>query len=226
MRFCIKPYLCKKKYMEESTSREKLIKRVRVALMNKSKEANREPVAVDYETPIFHMAGEPDEIAFAQNFTEAGGRFVFCLDEDEFIENLRYVMREQGFDHVFCAEAGLQQLLGNKDISFEPQAVSGKPLPMAALASCEQAIASTGSLVVSSHMQGARLVSAHFSHLLLLCHTAQVSPNHREALRKLKWMHAGVLPPWVNILSPSQQSGSPQLFVFMLDVNEPVQNAE
>ena len=190
--------------MEESTSREKLIKRVRSALMNKSKDANREAVAVDYDTPVFHMSDEPDEIAFAQHFTESGGRFVFCLDENEFAENLKYVIQENQFGTCFCAEPGIQQLLSAHHIPFEPQSQAGMALPAAAIVSCEQAIASTGTLVLSANMHGAKMVVSHFTHILVLCNTRQVSPNHKEAMKRIKARNAGVLPGFA--LAPVDRS--------------------
>ncbi|MFN5459541.1 MAG: hypothetical protein ACK5AY_06505, partial [Bacteroidota bacterium] len=61
--------------MEESTSREKILKKVRKALVEKG---NSEYLNADFTSPLFTEESEIPEIIFAKNFIEQKGNFIFC----------------------------------------------------------------------------------------------------------------------------------------------------
>ena len=61
--------------MEDSTSREKILKKVRTALLNKSR---IEAGSIDYESNIYVESEDAIEIIFAQQFSDVGGNFIFC----------------------------------------------------------------------------------------------------------------------------------------------------
>ena len=71
--------------MEESTSREKVLKKVRNALIYKTD--NPFP-QVDFESPVYRPMDESPDVNFAQEFTKVGGQFVYCEDEEDLVNNL------------------------------------------------------------------------------------------------------------------------------------------
>ena len=96
--------------MEESTSREKILKKVRNALMNKP--AKESIANIDFESEVFYKADDEPELIFAQNFTEAGGKFIFCEDNAILIDNLDFVVKESGWTSgLACEESIIQELL-------------------------------------------------------------------------------------------------------------------
>ena len=72
--------------MEDSTNKEKLLKKIRNALINTTIETK--DYAVDFDSAIQTETDDSLEIQFAKSFTQSGGKFVFCIDENEFLENL------------------------------------------------------------------------------------------------------------------------------------------
>ena len=65
--------------MQESTIREQVLKKVRAALISKT----RDPFpGHDYEPTVFEVENDIPEIVFAKNLKDAGGNFIFCSDEE------------------------------------------------------------------------------------------------------------------------------------------------
>jgi L-lactate dehydrogenase complex protein LldG len=60
--------------MQESTTREKVLKKIRNALISKT---NNPYPNLDFDSPVFRMNEEVPELQFAKAFRDAGGQFVF-----------------------------------------------------------------------------------------------------------------------------------------------------
>jgi L-lactate dehydrogenase complex protein LldG len=205
--------------MEDSTTKEKILKKIRLSLMNQSKEANKENIAIDLESNIYPTNDEDDaEVVFAQHFTDAGGKFIFCLDENELKENLIFIAKENNWKNIFCGESGLSSLLKNDDIDIINSLNIGSESPLAAMVSCEVLIANIGGIILSSAQSQTRKAIGNFKNLLIFAQTAQVCKNTKEGLKLLKQKYPDGLPSWTSIITCQNESEShPEIFVFLLD---------
>ncbi|MFN7013354.1 MAG: hypothetical protein ACK4ON_03685, partial [Bacteroidia bacterium] len=87
--------------MQESTSKEKVLKKIRNALVNKAIDAV--PKDVDFDSPIYNMPDQPLEITFAERFTELTGKFIFCENEEASSKTLYNVNLEKiASNFEFC----------------------------------------------------------------------------------------------------------------------------
>jgi L-lactate dehydrogenase complex protein LldG len=77
--------------MEESTSREKVLKRVRHALIYKTD--NPYP-QVDFDSPVYKPMNDTSDVNFAQEFTKAGGIFIYCENEADAVGTLSALSNE------------------------------------------------------------------------------------------------------------------------------------
>lgn len=204
--------------MEESTSKEKMLKKIRLALMNQSKEANKENVAVDYESNVYIKSEDDPEFEFAKNFTDNGGKFIFCIDESEIIENLQYLMQENKWEKLFCSEIGLASFLEQGKITYDNNFENPVDFPPAAVLSCEQLIASNGSILLSSYNTHTRRIANSFKVLIILAQTAQVSVYMKDALKLVKQKYTENLPGWISAITFRNEADFKQeIYVFMLD---------
>jgi L-lactate dehydrogenase complex protein LldG len=208
--------------MEESTSKEKVLKRIRKALINKSAEPAPN---VDFESPIYANNPETLEINFAQNFTETGGKFVFCLDYNECIDNLLYLAKENNWDKLFCLEEPLKELLdiGNLAHSENIEGVN------ASITTCEFLIAQTGGVVVSSKLASGRATPFLFPVHLVVAFTSQLVEETKDAFKNLKLKFPVQLPSMLSIICgpgrtmaidtmPLQVGiGPTEIYVFLID---------
>jgi L-lactate dehydrogenase complex protein LldG len=71
--------------MQEITSRENILKKLRQALIHKTPQ--RFP-NIDWEKNVYRQTESSPEEEFATAFTKAGGQFVFCENELDFLENV------------------------------------------------------------------------------------------------------------------------------------------
>lgn len=211
--------------MDDSTSREKILKKVRAALLRKS---NSEPADVDFDSPVFHETGEPLEIHFAQQFTELNGQFVFCENEDDFCYNIRALAEENKWEQVSCAEPHLQLLLKKAGVLFQPVATFGKSWE-AGITGCEYLVARTGSIVLSSKQESGRRGYAYPDHHIVVARTSQLVYHLREALKAMKTKYPEQLPSQFTIVSgPSRTAdiektlvqgahGPKEIYLFLID---------
>ncbi len=211
--------------MDESTSKEKVLKRIRKALINKSTEAIAN---VDFESPIYTSNTESLEINFAESFTEAGGKFVFCLDYNECIDNLQYLTKENNWQEIFCLEEPLKELLDIAQLTHSSKQEDIGRL-QACLTTCEFLIAQTGSVMVSSKQSSGRKTPFAFQVHLVLGFTSQLMGETKEAFKNLKIKYPAQLPSFVStITGPSYTLamdehhyygalGPKELIVFLVD---------
>lgn len=211
--------------MEESTSKEKVLKRIRKALLNKSTEAIAN---VDFESPIYASNNETLEINFAQNFTEAGGKFVFCLDYNECIDNLLYLAKENSWSKIYCVEEPLQELLEIGELTHSASLEEYAQLH-ACITTCEFLIAQTGSVVISSRQTSGRKSPFVFPVHLVIAFTSQLVNETKEALKNMKLKYPNQFPSMVSIISgPSKTNaiestmmvgalGPQEIYVFLID---------
>jgi len=205
--------------MEDSTTKEKILKKIRLSLMNQSKEANKENIAIDLESDIYPTNYDDDtEVVFAQHFTDAGGKFIFCLDESELKENLVSIAKENNWKNIFCGESGLSALLENDEVEITNSLALGTEFPEVAIVSCEALISNIGGIIISSAQPQTRKTIGNFKNLLIFAQTAQVCRNTKDGLKLIKQKFPNGLPSWTSIIMCQNESENhPEIFVFLLD---------
>jgi L-lactate dehydrogenase complex protein LldG len=181
--------------MEDSTPREKILKKIRKALLNK---APRESVVnLDFETPVFPLSEDSLEICFAQNFSEAGGKFFFCADNQELIENIDFLLRENNWQTPLCEEEILKSLLEIAEINYLPNFQKDKP----AITTCEALIARTGSVLVSGSQGSSGHLFFESKAHLVVAFTSQLVYELKDAIQLLKQKYNGTLPSSFHLIS-------------------------
>ena len=133
------------KMRDITTSKEKLLKKIRKALLEK----RENPYPNLEDLPLYPPAEELPEVQFAEEFTAAAGQFIFCEDEVQFIESLLNLAEERKWRKIYCWEPELQDILHKYDYPFFEtdkdfeQAEVGFTL-------CEALIARNGSILLSN----------------------------------------------------------------------------
>lgn len=209
--------------MEDSTSREKILKKVRKALIVKSREALTN---VDLDTSVYVQSEETPEIQFAQNFSESGGKFIFCMDEEELIENFNLLISENKWNKIFCMDEHIIPMLQKGSVSFSSD-LAGLEQSDVSVTRCEALICRTGSIMTSS-FQGRSVPVASPVHVVV-GYTSQLVADVRDGLSELKKRYETGFPSSVSFITgPSRTAdiektlvtgvhGPLDLYVFLLD---------
>ena len=85
--------------MEESTSKEKVLKKIRDALIEKTEAPF--PL-IDTDTSVYQSMEEPLDVTFAQELLKVSGKFVYCESDDEFLSVLQAFILEKDWPVIFC----------------------------------------------------------------------------------------------------------------------------
>jgi L-lactate dehydrogenase complex protein LldG len=211
--------------MDETTSREKVLKSIRNALISKLDNPYQD---VDFDSPVFEQVSDSPEIVFAQEFIKVAGKFVYCSDDAEFAETLQSVMAQNRWPSVHCIDEGLQNLLapGGIQVTNDDEGFANMK---AGLTRCEYLIARLGSVMVSSaHASGRRMNAFPEVHLVYAL-ASQLVPDLKDALKAMKEKYGQDLPSMINLITgPSRTAdiektlvmgahGPKELYVFLVD---------
>jgi len=209
--------------MEESTTKEKILKSVRNALINKTDNPFKN---VDFSSELFYAQKEVPEVQFALNLNEAGGTFIYCDNEKDFLINLQALMLQQGWKVLTSSDEQLINLLNRGGIATTlPDAKIGFEV---SITGCEYLVSRFGSVMVSSRTAGRNMFVAADTHVVI-AKASQVVRELKDALTAIRVKYGGRIPSQITLITgPSRTAdiektlvmgahGSKNLVVFMID---------
>ena len=211
--------------MNVSSAKENILKKIRKALS----ESTPIPFPQSEGThSVFHPSKQDLEIEFAEQFTKLQGKFVFCVDHRELVEQLNALIVTQGWKNIFCREEKLRKTLETNAFG---STLSSKDLAEcdAAVTTCETLVARTGSIVLTSANPSGRTVSVYAPVHLCIAYTDQLVYDIRDALLGLKEKYNQRLPSSISFATgPSRTAdiektlvvgvhGPKQVYLFLVD---------
>ncbi len=212
--------------MQESTPREKVLKKIRNALIHKT---NQPFPNIDLEKSVYHLSDDSAEERFAKAFSYAGGQFIFCENDLEFLENVVTLSEEKGWKNFFCHEKKITDLMDKVGFPHEKKENENFAEGMVGLTLCEALVSRTGSIMVSSKQQsGRRLVVIPTTHLIL-AYTSQLVTEIKDGLQLIRSKYQDQFPSQIaTITGPSRTAdiektlvtgahGPKEIFVFLVD---------
>ncbi len=211
--------------MEESTSKEKMLKSIRNALIHKSES----PVIVgNPERKIYVPMTETLDITFAEEFTKVNGNFVYCEDIPALIDNLKAIFIENNWSAVFTADLQLEKVLKAAEI---PCSTSQEDFlkTKVGVTFCESLVARVGAIVISSKQTAGRKLNIYPETHVVIAMASQIVPDVPTALKTLRTKYANQFPSLISIITGPSISfgienlkvtgatGTRNLFVFLVD---------
>lgn len=207
-----------------TTSKEKLLKKIRKALLEK----RDNPYPNLEDLPHYPPTDELPEVLFAEEFTAAAGQFIFCEDEIQFIDILLNLAEERKWRKIYCWEPALQDILQKYDYPFFEtdkdfeQAEVGFTL-------CEALVARNGSILLSSAGAAGRRLSIYPPIHIVLAYSSQLVLDLKDGFKLIKSKYGNQLPSMITtVTGPSRTAdiektlvmgahGPKELFVFLLE---------
>jgi len=211
--------------MDETTSREKVLKSIRNSLLGRTPNPFS---SVDLESKIYKPIDESLALNFAQEFTSLGGKFIYCEDEEDLKSIFKQFSVAENIQPLFCVEPELKSLLKNQEIEFTEQAADFKDLK-SALTTCEFLIARFGSVMVSSGMPSGRKLNFFPEKHLVIAYASQLVPETKDALISMREKYNGKLPSMITQISGASRTadiektlvmgmhGPKEIYVFFVD---------
>jgi len=132
--------------------------------------------------PIENFSDDVAEIPldeeFAQNFTNSGGKFIYCLNQNEVLDTLKDIISENNWDEALSFEKDIDNILEKIDISFSNKTGANS----AFFTTCEALIANDGSILISSNQLKGRKLSNLPYDFIVLAKPERIALNRDEGL--------------------------------------------
>ena len=211
--------------MEESTSREKVLKKIRDALI----EQTEPPYPVlDQDSSVFEPILEPLDVTFAQELVKVAGKFVYCEGDDDFLATLQLFILEKNWPVLYCFDPVLQDFLRKGGIPFDsnPKNISDARL---GITRCEHLISRLGSVMVSSKLSPGRQISVFPEIHLVVGYPDQLVPDLKQAFQSIRKKYKNDYPSLISLITgPSRTAdiektlvmgahGPKELYVFLIE---------
>lgn len=210
--------------MNVSPSKENILKRIREALSHSTplpfpqSEGNQ---------PLYKPLEQEPEVEFAERFTQLQGKFIYCINQQEFAFQLASLIRKQEWNKVYCLEP---TLLGPAYSQLEER-INGTHLPDCdvSITGCECLVARTGSIVMSSAQTSGRTTSVYAPIHVCIAYTSQVVIDLKEAIQLCRDKYGQDLPSLITFATgPSRTAdiektlvvgvhGPKEVYVFLVE---------
>jgi len=212
-------------HIRESTTREKVLKNIRHALIEPSDNPFPD---VEFDSEVYRSMAEEADVNFAIEFTKVGGKFVYCDSAGDMLTKLRAVFTDNGWDEAWSNEESLAGLLNHAGIKTN-RADSSIEQMLVSVTSCEFLIARLGSIMMSSQQYSGRRLYSYPEVHVVIAFTSQIVPDLKHALDGLRKKYKERLPSLVSLITgPSRTAdiektlvmgahGPKEIYVFMAD---------
>jgi L-lactate dehydrogenase complex protein LldG len=210
--------------MKVSSSKEKILKKIREALSN--------PVPLPFPKSegiksVFQPQTEDLELIFAEEFTKLLGKFAFCMDEEDMKFQLKNLITQKKWQHLYCVENKLVKIFEEKGFpKLNQSTLAGCD---AAVTSCQYLVARTGAIVMSTAQESGRTVSAYAPVHICIAYISQLVFDTRDALKSIKEKYGNKLPSFITFAAgPSRTAdiektlvvgvhGPREVYLFLID---------
>lgn len=210
--------------MNVSPAKENILKKIRKALTQST------PLPFpqsEGNSSVFQPSQQELTIEFAEQFTRLQGKFIFSLNHQELVEQLKELFAHNKWEKIYCRETALQQTL--RAHGFDEPDYDQLSTCDAAITTCESLVARTGSIVLSSAGDSGRTVSVYAPVHICVAYTHQLVYDVKDGLQQLKEHYPAQLPSLISFATgPSRTAdiektlvvgvhGPREVYVFLVD---------
>ncbi len=202
-------------------------------ILKKIKQALAAPVPVPFETSsstdIFKPAAQDLEVEFAENFTALLGKFSFCINNKELVNQLQSLFTSRSWKNIFIKDDALQQALTTAGLNIDY--TNDLANCDAAITTCEYLVARTGSIALSTAQQSGRTVSVYAPVHICIAYTNQLVYDIKNALELMHKKYQNNFPSLITFATgPSRTAdiektlvtgvhGPKEVFCFLVETS-------
>ena len=120
--------------------------------------------------------------AFVHYFIEKGGKFLYCISNDEVSKNLQRILEENNWDTITSSDKSIKKYLKGKKIKVESD--FDKMLPF--FTTCEHLISDNGDILFSSNQLSTHKIASLTDNFIVFAKTSQLVKNTGQGLTGIK----------------------------------------
>ena len=192
--------------------------------VSKPAEATEQPVTT-LEEP---KSTEELDILFASMLIEKGGKFIFCDTIADAVTELKSLVEEMKWAHVFCWENEIKDAFCENN--FQKGAIGFTiENSNAAMCLCETLVAETGSLILNPKQASRRRLPVFPKVQIFLADTTQIAADLNKAIDLFNLKNRGELPSVLDLADNVKghyyhdgnlvlkAEGTQEIYVFLVD---------
>ncbi|MFN5641108.1 MAG: lactate utilization protein C [Sphingobacteriales bacterium] len=170
-------------------------------ILNRIRKALEKPVPLPFpqsaKAEDFYPLPQDDvTVIFAEQFTSLQGKFQFCMNEQEVVQQFAHIAALQNWAHIYCAEPTIREMfIRNGFDHFTERALADADV---VITTCEFLVARTGSMVLSSAKVEGRTASVYAPVHVCIASTDQVVYDIGDALDLMKQKYGLRLPSMIS----------------------------
>jgi L-lactate dehydrogenase complex protein LldG len=135
---------------------------------------------------------------FASEFVKLGGKFLYCENEQELIENIVKIADEKDWNHVHCLEPYWLNKLTAAQLPYIKTGANNTEMD-AAITDCKYAVARLGSLIITSDSASGRALPVYCPVHICIVHASQIVYDIADVLHDVQIEYGAHLPSMINI---------------------------
>ena len=210
--------------MEASSSKESILKNIRKALTQPVSQPfpHLDKTDFSFERPADDLA-----VLFAEKFTSLLGKFSFCENEEDLVNQIKSLVMERKWNEVYCVDENIRHAF--KSFGFESFSDKGLSASDVSITKCEALVARTGSMVLSSTESSGRTTSVYAPVHICIAKASQLVYDVKDALQFMQQKYGEQLPSQISFATgPSRTAdiektlvvgvhGPKEVYCFLLD---------
>ena len=184
----------------------------------------RSKEAVSFKGP---STAEDLDVRFAENFTNSGGKFIYCESSKNFVQLMNSLKTQNEWNHVFIWDHHIKNYVSNlglKQEEFEFFMDNSD----AAMSDCFGLLADEGVILLTPDQATNRRLTSFPPHHIIIATRANLMVNLEKGLDRFKEKFMDKLPSLIE-LNPERKickanharllnaSGTPNVYVFYID---------
>lgn len=186
---------------KEAQPKKNFLQKIKLAFGNKPEEVSNK--AEEKEEANKPKPSDPIDLTFVKHFTAAGGKFLYCEDDNEVYHNLNMMIREGSWNCVYCKDENLTSILSKANIPHKNEDFQECD---AFFTSCENLIAFNGGVMVSANQTfGKKIAELPKSHIIIAT-TEQLVKDLGEGLSSIRERYEGNNPSLITTIKGPIQS--------------------
>lgn len=210
--------------MKVSSSKEKILKKIREALSNP---APLPFLKSEGSNSVFRPEPKELEILFAEEFTKLLGKFAFCVNEIDAKNQIQKLIVQKKWKQIYCVENQLKSLFTDESSADWNQA--SLSACDASVTSCHFLVARTGAIVMSSAQENGRTTSVYAPVHICVAYVDQLVYDTRDAFKRMKEKYGHNMPSFITFAAgPSRTAdiektlvvgvhGPKEVYLFLID---------
>jgi L-lactate dehydrogenase complex protein LldG len=139
-----------------------------------------------------------DEL-FAEHFISLGGKYVYCQNEQEFLEKIEALNEARAWTKLFCANTRLLSIAHKNQLSFILPADNNDESADACITDCEALIARTGSFLMSSKQHLGRVSSVFYPVHIVVAYKEDLVYDIEDGFVKMQQKYGTQQPSMISV---------------------------